>query len=316
MTEVRDASRTLGTVLVFFAATGFATKSVLIKLAYGYGVDATALFALRQIFAAPLFAALAWWSHDRGDPASRPTRRDWLHLVTLGLLGYYVAASLDFVGLRYVSAALERLILFLYPTIVVLLSWWLLDVRVRRHQFVALAICYTGIALVFVEHISAPGDPHDLVIGSALVFASGVAYSFYLIGSSSVVHRFGAVRFTAWGMLSATVAGLTQFLVTHGVDALRLPLPVYVLSAVMAVFATVLPAVMMSEGLRRVGANQAALVGTIGPVVTMILATVFLDESMGWLQIGGAALVLGGVLMVSMRPATPAVGKITATPRH
>ncbi|MBI1395424.1 MAG: EamA family transporter [Betaproteobacteria bacterium] len=293
----------VGAILVFLAATGFATKSILIKLAYRYGVDATALFALRQIFAAPLFAAMAWWSRDAAATRSRPSRRDWFQLAGLGLLGYYVAAWLDFLGLRYVSAALERLLLFLYPTIVVLLSAWLLGVAITRRQLVALFISYAGIGLVFFAQVRDTGGSADLAIGATMILLSAIAYSLYLIGSSRVVHRFGAIRFTAWAMLAATVVGVSQFAATHGLDALRLPLPVYGLCAVMAVFATVLPALLMTEGLRRIGASQAALVGTIGPVITMILAAEFLGETMGPVQVVGATLVLAGVLVVSRRDA-------------
>jgi len=287
--------------MVLGAAVGFSVKSIIIKLAYGYGADATSLFALRQLFSAPFFAGLAWWSGRRSPARVSPARGDWLRLVALGLLGYYLAAWLDFLGLRHVSAGLERLILFLHPTVVLLLSAWWLKTPVRRTQVVALGVCYAGIVLVFAEHAGQAHAGDGLLLGSSLVFASGVAYAVYLIGSSQVVHRFGAIRFTSWAMLAATVVGLTQFAWTHGVDALRLPAPVYGLSALMAVFCTVLPALLMSEGLRRVGANQASLIGTIGPVLTMALGVAVLGERMGPMQILGAALVVSGVALVSLR---------------
>lgn len=292
----------VGAGLVFLAAVGFSIKSVLIKVAYGEGASPTTLFALRQLFSVPFFVILALWSH-RADHSAlpTPTRRDWAHLVGLGLLGYYLAAFLDFVGLSYISAGLERLILFLYPTVVVLLSAWWLRERIRRRQAVALALSYVGIGLVFAAQIRLTGSSRALWIGSGLVFTSAVVYSVYLIGSSRVVHRFGAIRFTTGSMLVATAAGLTQFFAAHTVDDLRLPGRVYVLAFVMALFATVIPTLMMAEGLRRIGANQAALVGTIGPVVTMVLGAVFLGEQFGPVQIAGAGLVLAGVLMVSVR---------------
>lgn len=292
----------VGAALVFLAAVGFSVKSVLIKLAYAYGVSATTLFALRQIFAVPFFVLLALWSH-RADHSALPTpsRRDWAHVVGLGLLGYYLAAFLDFLGLTYISAGMERLILFLYPTVVVLLSAWWLKERIRPRQLVALCLSYAGIGLVFAAQIRVTGSSEALWIGSGLVFTSAVVYAVYLIGSSRVVHRFGAIRFTTWSMLVATAAGLTQFFATHGLDDLRLPAPVYVLSFVMSLFATVIPTLLMAEGLRRIGANQAALVGTIGPVVTMMLGAVFLGEHLGPVQVAGACLVLTGVLMVSVR---------------
>lgn len=293
----------LGTLMVLGAAAGFSVKSIIIKLAYGYGADATSLFALRQLFSAPFFAGLAWWSGRNAATRDAPGRRDWVHLVVLGLLGYYLAAWLDFLGLRHVSASLERLILFLHPTVVLLLSAWWLKTPVRRAQVAALGVCYAGIVLVFIDQAGLAPAGDDLLLGSSLVFASAVAYAVYLIGSSRVVHRFGAIRFTSWAMLAATVVGLTQFAWTHGFEALRLPAPVYGLSAVMAVCCTVLPALLMSEGLRRVGATQASLIGTIGPVLTMALGVAVLDERMGPMQLLGAALVVSGVALVSLRRA-------------
>lgn len=290
-----------GTVLVFLSAVGFSVKSILIKVAYGQGVDAITVFALRMLFSAPFFVLMAWWAARRAPPQPL-ARRDWLHVVAMGFIGYYLASLLDFMGLQYVSAGFERLMLFLYPTIVVLLSAWLLRTPVRRRHVLALLLSYAGIGLVFAEQLSAADRGDHLALGAGLVFASAVAYSFYLVFSSRIVQRVGAVRFTAWAMLVSTVFALAQFLLTHRVAALALPAPVYGLSLALAIFATVLPALFMSEGLRRVGANHAALVGSIGPVVTMVLGAVFLGESLGWLQVFGAALVLAGVTLVSLRP--------------
>jgi drug/metabolite transporter (DMT)-like permease len=289
-----------GTVLVFLSAVGFSIKAILIKIAYGHGVDAVTVFALRMLFSAPFFVLMAWWAGRTAPPVAL-TRRDWLHVAAMGFIGYYLASLLDFLGLQYVSAGFERLVLFLYPTIVVLLSAWLLKTPVRRRHVVALVLSYAGIGLVFTEQLARAEHGSQVALGAGLVFASAVVYSFYLVGSSRVVHRVGAMRFTAWAMLVSTFFALLQFFLTHRVSALDLPLPVYGLSLALAVFATVLPALFMSEGLRRVGANHAALVGSIGPVVTMVLGAAFLGETLGWLQLSGAALVLGGVTLVSIR---------------
>jgi drug/metabolite transporter (DMT)-like permease len=294
------SSSLVGSALVFLSAVGFSIKAILIKVAYGHGVDATTLLALRMLFSAPFFIAMALWTGTAAAPAS-VTGRDWRMLVLLGLTGYYLATWLDFLGLQYIAAGLERLILFLYPTIVVLLSAWLFRERIQRRQLAALALSYGGIALVFAEQFAGGvGDSRDIALGGALVFASAVVYSVYLIGSSKVVHRFGAVRFTAWAMLAATAVALGQFFATHRAAALLLPMPVYAICIAMAIFATVLPAVFMSEGLRRIGANRAALVASVGPVVTLALGHAFLDETVGLLQVAGAALVLTGVLLVSV----------------
>jgi len=264
--------------------------------------------ALRMLFAAPFFLLLALWPGLLPGRSGSPDRRDWLHLAALGFLGFYLASWLDFWGLEYVTAGLERLILFLYPTIVVLLSAWWLRERINRRQLTALVLSYAGIGLVFADQLLGHDAQRDVLKGGALVFISALVYSVFLIGSSRVVHRFGAVRFTAWGMLTGTVFCLAQFLVGHGLAALRLPMAVYGISLTMAVFSTVLPAILMSEGLRRIGANRAALVGTVGPVVTIALGAAVLGERVGPMQFGGAGLVLVGVFLVSVRPAPKATG--------
>jgi drug/metabolite transporter (DMT)-like permease len=291
-----------GTALVFLAAVGFSIKAILVKITYGYGVDAATVLALRMLFSAPFFVALAVWQL-RGAPPAEVTARDWAQLALLGFTGYYLASWLDFLGLQYVSAGFERLILFLYPTMVVLLSAWFLRERIRRRHVVAIVLSYGGIGLVFLDQMRLAGNQGDIALGGSLVFASALIYSLYLIGSSRIIHRFGAVRFTAWAMLVSAAAAMTQFLATHRMAALDLPLAVYGWSLLMAIVATVLPALFMSEGLRRVGANHAALVGSIGPVVTLLLGWAFLGERVGSLQVAGAALVLTGVLLVTLRKA-------------
>jgi drug/metabolite transporter (DMT)-like permease len=287
-----------GALLVLLAAIGFSAKAVIIKIAYRYGVDAGSLLALRMLFAAPFFAAMAWLSRNAGEPMRG---RDWRWVVLLGLTGYYLASYLDFLGLVYVSASLERLILFLYPTLVVLLSAWLLKTPVRKSDMAALALSYAGIAVVFRESVSLAGEPRELALGAGLVFASGLIYSFYLVGVGPIIARLGSARFTSYAMLVASAACLVQFALTHQLDALALPPPVYLLSLLMAVASTVLPAWFMSEGIRRIGAGRSAMIGSVGPVATIFLGYLVLDEAITAVQWLGVALVLLGVTLVSVR---------------
>ena len=287
-----------GALLVLLAAVGFSAKGVIIKIAYTHGVDAVTLLALRMLFSAPFFMLMAWWSREAGEPMRRA---DWRSVVVLGFIGYYFASYLDFLGLIYVSASLERLILFLYPTIVVLLSAWLLKTPIRRRDVAALALSYAGIAVVFHQSVSLAGEPHALALGGALVFASGLIYSFYLVGVGPVIARLGAARFTAYAMLVATAACLVQFAITYRPNALSLAPAVYWLSLLMAIVSTVLPAWFMSEGIRRIGASKAAMIGSVGPVSTIFLGSVVLGEAITRIQWIGVALVLLGVTLVSMR---------------
>jgi len=219
----------------------------------------------------------------------------------LGFTGYYLASYLDFLGLKYITAGLERLILFLYPTIVVLLSAWWLKKPIRAHHIIALFLSYGGIALVFTENLNFGSHAHDVALGGALVFASGVVYSFYLIGAGETVGKIGAMRFTAYAMLVACLVSVLQFFLSHEASDLRLPPQVYGLTLTMAILSTVIPAWLMSEGIRINGANHSAMVGSVGPVATIFLGYWFLNEPITVIQIAGAALVLSGVTLVSVR---------------
>ena len=289
-----------GTLFCFSAAVLFSAKSILVKLVYVHPVDASTMLALRMAFSLPFFLSMMVWS-SRSRQHRRLDRREWIAVAALGFVGYYLASYLDFLGLQYISASFERLTLFLYPTIVVLLSAMLFKRRMDRYQLLALVLSYTGIALVFIEHLNTSDVQHDVWLGASLVLASAVIYSVYLVGSAEVVGRIGAVRFTAYAMTVACVVTFLQFLLTHPLSALRLPHEVYALTLAMAVFSTVLPAALMSEGLRRIGANRAAMVGSIGPVSTIMLGYVFLGELLTEIQLAGAALVLAGVTLVTLK---------------
>jgi len=290
----------VGTLCALLAAIGFSAKAILIKLAYANPVDAATLLTLRLLFSAPFFVLMALWSKREAVPLSR---RQWVWVVVLGFSGYYLASYLDFLGLTYITAGLERLILFLYPTIVVLLSAWWLKKPIRSHHFVALALSYGGIALVFTENLNFGGHAHEVTLGGALVFASGVIYAFYLMGAGEIVGKIGAMRFTAYAMLVACMVCVLQFLLTHDALALVVPARVYWLTFAMAVVSTVIPAWLMAEGIRLTGANHAAMVGSVGPVATIFFGYWFLSEPVTVIQITGAALVLAGVTLVSTRRA-------------
>lgn len=295
---VRGNPAFIGTVCVALAATGFSAKSVIVKLAYAYPVDAVTLLALRMAFSVPFFLGMAVWA---GRGAAALDRDDWKTMLLLGFLGYYLASYLDFLGLQFVTASFERLILFLYPTLVLMLSAWLLRTPVQRHHLAALALSYAGIVLVFAENLNLASRPQEVVVGGVLVFLSGATYAVYLVGASGVIAKLGASRFTAYAMLIACAVCIAQFLLTHRADALRLPAAVYALSLLMAVVSTVLPAWLMAEGIRRIGAHNAAMIGAIGPVATILLAFCILHEAITPIQLGGAALVLVGVLLISLR---------------
>ncbi|MFO7325598.1 MAG: DMT family transporter [Pseudomonadota bacterium] len=280
-----------------FALVGsvlFSAKAVVIKLAYRYGVDAVTLLALRMLFAAPFFAAALAWS-GRGRAPLTP--REHARLVLMGLVGYYGASYFDFLGLQHVSAGLERLILYLYPTIVVVMSVLFLRRRFTRNDGIAMAVAYAGILAAFWHDLETGGD--DVPLGAALIFGSALTYALYLVLGGEMVHRIGAIRLTSYAILVSTMAVALQFLLVNSPSALAQPAPVYWLSAVNGFFCTVLPAFATMLAIERIGASRTALVAMVGPVATIVLAAWLLDEHMSGWGLLGTALVLAGVLILS-----------------
>jgi drug/metabolite transporter (DMT)-like permease len=239
------------------------------------------------------------FSASRNAPAL--SGRDWLAVALLGVLGYYGASILDFLGLKYISAGLERLILFTYPTLTLLFGVALHGRAISRRELAALVLCYAGIAAAFLHDLQFTGDASAVWIGGGFVFASSVSYALYLSGSAGMIARLGAARFTALAMLVSTAATGGHFLATQPVQALIQPWPVYALGAAMGMFSTVVPVFAQSAAIRRVGSGQAALVGMVGPLLTIVFAWLLLDEGFSTAQMIGVALVLAGIAAVSRR---------------
>jgi drug/metabolite transporter (DMT)-like permease len=293
-----------GYLFVLLGAFGYSAKAVLVKLAYSYShqLDAITLLVLRMAISLPFFLVVALWVANgsaKTDDAQRLNRQDWLMIFGLGLLGYYIASLLDFAGLQYISAGLERLIIFLYPTFVVLFTAMLHRCAINRHQGLALALSYAGMILVFVDNSRAAMASSGLVLGSVLVLSSAITFAFFLMGSGVMIKRIGSTRFTAYSMTVACLATGLHFVVQHGVNLLNLPDRIYWLALIMAIFSTVLPAFFMNAGIRRIGAGSASIISSAGPIGTLALAFLLLDETLTLAQLAGTALVLVGVYVVS-----------------
>ncbi|MGZ5076473.1 MAG: DMT family transporter [Methylobacter sp.] len=291
-----------GYLFVLLGAFGFSAKAVLVKLAYSYSpqLDVITLMGLRMAISLPFFLVVALWSANDSttNDAQRLSRGDWLMIFGLGLLGYYIASFLDFAGLQYISAGLERLILFLYPTFVVLFTAVGQRKAINRHQALALVLSYAGMILVFADN-STEAASSGLMLGSALVLLSAIAFAVFLMGSGMMVKRIGSTRFTAYSMTVACLATGLHFMLQHGVGLLSLSADVYWLALIMAVFSTVLPAFFMNAGIRRIGSGSASIISSIGPVGTLGLAFLLLGETLTLAQLGGTVLVLIGVYVVS-----------------
>ena len=286
-----------GLLLALLAAFGFSLKAIFIKLAYPYGVDAITLLALRMGFALPVFLWVGLAEHKAGAALSR---QDWGKLFLLGCLGYYGASILDFWGLEYISAGLERLILFTYPTLTILIGVLFQGKAFTRREGVAIALCYTGIGFAFMHDLNL-GDTRSVLIGGALVFASSVSYAFYLSGSGPMIARLGAMRFAALAMLFSSAVTLIHFLAVQPLTAFIQPLPVYGWALAMALFATVIPVFALSAAIRRIGAGPASLFGMVGPILTIGFGWWLLGEPISIEQTIGAIFVVLGILIVSRR---------------
>ena len=285
-----------GLALAVAGSVMFSAKAIVVKLAYRHGVDAETLLALRMLMSLPFFAVALWWT-SRG--AARLSGRDHALLVTIGLLGYYLASYFDFLGLQYISAALERLILYLNPTLVLLLSVLVLRRPVTRFDVAALLLSYGGIVLVFWHDVRL--DAEGVVLGAALVFVSAACYAVYLVLSGELVRKVGAIRLTAYAMCVATAGVLAQFAVLRPLASLAQPAPVLWLSVVNAVLCTVLPVFATMMAVARIGAGPVALAGMIGPVSTIALGYALLGEPVSGWQLAGTALVLAGVFVLSRK---------------
>jgi len=291
-----------GPALAVVGVLGFSFKAILIKLAYAWTpIDALTLLTLRMIYSAPFFALMAWWA-TRQRAALPIGRRDWMLLGWLGFVGYYVASLFDFIGLEYITASLERLILFLYPTLVVLLSAAFFRQGIGGRTLAALTLSYAGILLVFLNDPSVTGVPRAAWLGGGLVFASALCYALYLVGCGPVIARLGSLRFIAWAMLISSAFVFAQFLATRRLAALAAPLSIHLLSLAMALFSTVLPTLFIAEAIKSIGADRTSMIGSLGPVFTIALGYWILGEPVHAVQLGGVVLVLAGVTLVTVRP--------------
>lgn len=291
-----SGSSQAGVWLAILAALGFSAKAIFVKLAYATApVDAVTLLALRMIFSLPAFL----WIGLRASRDVAPlTRRDWQAVIALGLVGYYGASILDFAGLKYISAGLERLILFTYPTMTLMFGVLLYGQTIGRREWMAVALCYLGIGAAFAHDLQLSAEMNAVWIGGGLVFGSSLSYAFYLSGSAPMLVRIGVVRFTALAMLVSTAATLVHFLATQPVSALIQPLPIYGYGLAMALLSTVIPVFAQSAAIRRIGSGRAALIGSIGPLMTIALGWWVLGEPASVWQLGGAALVVTGIVLV------------------
>ena len=283
-----------GLLLAAAGSIAFSGKAIIVKLAYRHGVDAVTLLMLRMVFALPFFLLMAWWA---GRGKARLTPGDWLGVVGLGFCGYYLSSFLDFWGLEFITASLERLILYLNPTLVLVLGWLLFKKRITQRQGVAMAISYSGVLLVFGHELGLAG-PHA-AWGALLVFLSAVTYAVYLTYSGQLVQRLGALRLAGLATSVACFFCIVQFAFLQPMTAVQVPEAVLWLSFLNATVCTVLPVLLVMMAIERIGPGLTAQTGMIGPMSTLMMGVWILGEPFNMWIIAGTVLVLGGVFWVT-----------------
>jgi len=293
--QVAPQNIAFGLLLATLGAIAFSGKAIIVKLAYRYGVDAVTLIMYRMLFALPIFVLMAWWA-SRGKPPL--TRRDWWGVLGLGFSGYYLASFLDFAGLAYISASLERLILYLNPTLVLILGRLLYQRRITRFQALGMGISYVGVFLVFGHEIGLAGS--HAALGAALVFGSAISYAIYLSFSGELVKRLGSLRLVGLATLVACVLCIAQFVLLRPMSAALVAPEVIWLSVLNATLFTAAPVLMVMMAIERIGASLAAQTGMVGPMSTIAMGALILGEPFtGWVAAGTVLVILG--IFVFMR---------------
>ncbi len=275
----------------------FSSKAVMVKLAYRYDVDVISILLLRMLFSFPFYIVIAYLYRNQNTEVVIKNK-DYLWVIFFGFVGYYLASYFDFVGLTYIKASLERIILFLYPTIVLLLNKIFLKQPITKVQAGAIALTYLGIVIAFWDEVAISGN--DTYLGGFFILLSAITYASYLVGSGWLIPKFGVMKFTAYAMIVSCVCVFVHYSIVSEVDIFSFSWKVYFLGFFIAVFATVIPSFLVSASIKMISSSNFAIVAGIGPISTIVLAAIFLNETLTLVQLFGALAVIIGILLVSL----------------
>ena len=287
-----------GIILGLIGIILFSSKAVMVKLAYQYHVDAVSILMFRMLFSFPFYLVIAILYRNKNNGVDL-VRKDYLWLVFFGIVGYYLSSYFDFVGLIYIKASLERIILFIYPTIVILFNKLFLKQPVSKDQVFAIMLTYVGIIIAFGHEVTISG--HDAYLGGFFILLCAISYAAYLSGSGWLIPKFGVVKFTAYVMIVSCLCVFLHYGITNKIDLLNYPREVYILGFLIAIFATVIPSFLVSWSIKLISSSNFAVIAAVGPISTIILAAIFLNEQLTLLQLLGAFAVIIGISLVSLK---------------
>ena len=287
-----------GIILGLIGIILFSSKAVMVKLAYQYDVDAVSILMFRMLFSFPFYLVIAILYRNKNNGVDL-VRKDYLWLVFFGIVGYYLSSYFDFVGLIYIKASLERIILFIYPTIVILFNKLFLKQPVSKDQIFAIILTYVGIIIAFGHEVTISG--HDAYLGGFFILLCAISYAAYLSGSGWLIPKFGVVKFTAYVMVVSCLCVFLHYGITNKIDLLNYPREVYILGFLIAIFATVIPSFLVSWSIKLISSSNFAVIAAVGPISTIILAAIFLNEQLTLLQLLGAFAVIIGISLVSLK---------------
>lgn len=292
------SENTIGIIIALLAVFLFSSKAIIVKLIYEFEVPTIHILLLRMLFALPFYLVIL--ATKKSEAKIDIEKKHYLWLLLFGITGYYLASLLDFYGLKFLTASLERIILFVYPTLVVIIGALFLKTKITKKQIFAIVITYLGVFITFASELQINHDDH-LFLGAGLIFMSALTYASYLVGSGWLIPKFGTVRFTSMAMLVACSSVIVHYLVTDRQSVFDYPSQVYYYQFIMAVFCTVLPSYLVSYAIQKLGASKFAIIGSVGPVFTITLATAVLGENITFMQIIGVVIVIFGVRIVSKK---------------
>lgn len=291
-----------GVLVTVVGSLFFSTKAVIVKYAFREtAVDAVSLLALRMLFSLPFYLAMAWFA-SRNEADKKFTAKQWLYMLLLGLFGYYLSSFFDFLGLQYISAGIERLILFLYPTFVLLINTLYFKEKSSKMQWLAVGLTYAGVVLAYIGEFSIEKNNPNFLLGSLLIFLCAITFAVYIAGSGRIIPLVGATKFTAYAMLFSTAGIFIHFLLAGNYAILNSGSSFIGYGLLIAIVATVIPSWLVSTGTKTIGSNNVAIISTIGPVSTILQAHFILGEPIYAAQIAGTLLIVTGVLLIGWKP--------------